>query len=161
MSVAIDNSQSGADEDNKERLLRTLVHEEKAKRKVQSTEWNATLYAWGRGDVGQLGDAKKEIMWEPEPLLSLSGLHAISISCGGKHSAMVTSTGDIYTWGWNSSGQLGHGDMTDRRTPLVVKSLALVKVLQHVKFVQVAAGEDHTVALTGNIYIFIIYIILF
>lgn len=149
MNVQIDNTQSGADEDNKERLLRTLMQEEKAKRKEQSTEWNATLYAWGRGDVG-LPEGEEEVAWEPRPLLSLSGLRPVSVSCSGKHSAMATSTGDIYTWGLNSSGQLGHGDMTDRSAPLVVKSLALVKVLQHTKFVQVATGEDHTVALTGK-----------
>jgi len=30
------------------------------------------------------------------------------VACGGWHSLALTSDGDVYSWGWNESGQLGH-----------------------------------------------------
>ncbi|KAM4618335.1 RCC1 domain-containing protein 1 [Polymixia lowei] len=30
------------------------------------------------------------------------------VSCGSRHTAAVTPTGDLYTWGWGEYGQLGH-----------------------------------------------------
>ncbi|KAM6936907.1 RCC1 domain-containing protein 1 [Xenentodon cancila] len=31
-----------------------------------------------------------------------------AVSCGSRHTAAVTTTGDLYTWGWGEYGQLGH-----------------------------------------------------
>lgn len=32
------------------------------------------------------------------------------IACGGAHSAAITSSGELYTWGKGRYGRLGHGD---------------------------------------------------
>ena len=114
----------------------------------------AGTYVWGRGGDGQLGLGETSSMLTPTRVKDLSKHATVSLACGGKHTAAVTDTGDVFTWGWNCSGQLGHGDFTDRAQPAVVKGLALVKVLQHARFVQVAAGKEHTVALTdtGAVY---------
>lgn len=29
------------------------------------------------------------------------------VSCGARHTAVVTNNGDVWTWGWNRYGQLG------------------------------------------------------
>ena len=114
----------------------------------------AGTYVWGRGGDGQLGIGETSSMLTPTRVKDLSKHAIVSLACGGKHTAAVTDTGDVFTWGWNCSGQLGHGDFTDRTLPAVVKGLALVKVLQHARFVQVAAGKEHTAALsdTGAVY---------
>eukprot|EP00727_Mastigamoeba_balamuthi_P001247 m51a1_g11119 hypothetical protein (835) ;mRNA; r:109237-112693 len=111
------------------------------------------LYIWGRGGDGQLGHGDTGDRLLPSLVRSLN-CRVVSIACGGKHTAVVTETGDVYTWGWNWSGQLGLGDMADRPSPAVVKGLALAKTLERKRFVQVAAGNDHTVALadTGAVY---------
>lgn len=56
---------------------------------------------------GQLGNGDIEGRDEPEEVVSLSGLNIICIAAGGWHTCAVTSSGDLYTWGWNHHGQLG------------------------------------------------------
>ncbi|XP_015284316.1 PREDICTED: RCC1 domain-containing protein 1 [Gekko japonicus] len=34
------------------------------------------------------------------------------VSCGSRHTAALTRTGELYTWGWGKYGQLGHRDTT-------------------------------------------------
>ncbi|XP_073687954.1 RCC1 domain-containing protein 1 [Garra rufa] len=42
------------------------------------------------------------------------------ISCGSRHTAAVTGTGDLYTWGWGHYGQLGHGTENSTDEPTLV-----------------------------------------
>nr|XP_056721744.1 RCC1 domain-containing protein 1 [Euleptes europaea] len=37
------------------------------------------------------------------------GTDVSKVSCGSRHTAALTRTGDLYTWGWGKYGQLGHG----------------------------------------------------
>uniref|UniRef100_A0A1I7VSJ6 Kinase domain-containing protein n=1 Tax=Loa loa TaxID=7209 RepID=A0A1I7VSJ6_LOALO len=51
---------------------------------------------------------------------------------------------EIWTWGANENGQLGHGDLAMRRVPFkIVDSSSMYCI-------KVAAGDDHTIALTGT-----------
>ncbi|KAH3763015.1 E3 ubiquitin-protein ligase HERC2 [Pelomyxa schiedti] len=108
------------------------------------------LYVWGRGGDGQLGHGDCADQNLPRPVVAMAGKCLVSIACGGKHTVAVTSKGDVYTWGWNCSGQLGHGNLTDQYKPLSVKGLAMAKLIDNQHFVQVAAGNDHTVALAAS-----------
>ncbi|KAB5565598.1 hypothetical protein PHYPO_G00243460 [Pangasianodon hypophthalmus] len=42
------------------------------------------------------------------------------VSCGSRHTAAITSTGDLYTWGWGHYGQLGHGSRCSSDEPKIV-----------------------------------------
>jgi alpha-tubulin suppressor-like RCC1 family protein len=55
----------------------------------------------------------------------------------------------VFSFGWNYNGQLGHGDTRDRLEPTNIKSLALIKALKKKRFVQVCAGSEHSVVLSG------------
>ncbi|XP_071445161.1 RCC1 domain-containing protein 1 [Hetaerina americana] len=68
---------------------------------------DSIVYSWGSGRRGQLGHDVLEDEDSPRELEMLSGLQVKNISAGGWHSVAVTSAGDAYVWGWNSSGQLG------------------------------------------------------
>uniref|UniRef100_A0A8C5U0E9 RCC1 domain containing 1 n=1 Tax=Malurus cyaneus samueli TaxID=2593467 RepID=A0A8C5U0E9_9PASS len=37
-------------------------------------------------------------------------LEVSTVSCGSRHTAVITRGGELYTWGWGKYGQLGHGD---------------------------------------------------
>ncbi|KAJ7974087.1 Regulator of chromosome condensation (RCC1) family with FYVE zinc finger domain-containing protein [Quillaja saponaria] len=84
----------------------------------------------------------------PRPLESNVVLDVHHIACGVRHAALVTRQGEIFTWGEESGGRLGHGVGKDVIQPRLVESLAATSV----DFV--ACGEFHTCAVTmaGELY---------
>ncbi|XP_044300784.1 RCC1 domain-containing protein 1 [Varanus komodoensis] len=52
------------------------------------------------------------------------GAEVSRASCGSRHTAAVTSTGELYTWGWGKYGQLGHGDTVSSDQPRRVRYFA-------------------------------------
>lgn len=61
------------------------------------------------------------------------------ISTGGHHSAAIAEDGTLWTWGFNSYGQLGDGTMTDKAMP--------TKLGTETNWDTVAVGYDFTLAL--------------
>nr|XP_012222921.1 PREDICTED: RCC1 domain-containing protein 1 [Linepithema humile] len=68
---------------------------------------NGDIYSMGMGIRGQLGHNELENCDNPRLIEALAGLKVVQISAGGWHSAVITDQGDLYTWGWNSHGELG------------------------------------------------------
>ena len=60
---------------------------------------------FSRGQLGH-GDLESEQEFARQ-VASLAGLCVTLVAAGSWHSAAVTECGDLYTWGWNHSGQLG------------------------------------------------------
>ena len=52
---------------------------------------------------------------------SLRGKEVVDVACGGAHSACITSSGELYTWGKGRYGRLGHGDSEDQLRPKLVR----------------------------------------
>uniref|UniRef100_A0A803L0Z3 RCC1-like domain-containing protein n=1 Tax=Chenopodium quinoa TaxID=63459 RepID=A0A803L0Z3_CHEQI len=74
---------------------------------------------------------------------------------GPGHSIAVTSTGTVYSFGSNSSGQLGHGltpegNSADEYRPRLIRSL------QGIRIIQATAGAGRTMLIsdTGKVYAF-------
>ncbi|XP_070763188.1 RCC1 domain-containing protein 1-like isoform X1 [Enoplosus armatus] len=44
-----------------------------------------------------------------------------TVSCGCRHTAAITTTGDLYTWGWGDYGQLGHQTLISSDEPQLVE----------------------------------------
>lgn len=44
----------------------------------------------------------------PKAIPALSPCRVVQVACGAQHSAAVTSSGDLFTWGRGTEGQLGH-----------------------------------------------------
>jgi hypothetical protein len=66
----------------------------------------------------------------------------VQIAGGSHHSAALRGDGTVWTWGANTSGELGDGTLLSRETPAPVEGLREV--------VQIASGEDFNLALTRN-----------
>ena len=75
---------------------------------------SGSIYVWGSNKEGQLGlgDEAEEISYTPESYvqLNLENDTIKDISCGYYHTAIVTSSGDLYTFGEADGGKLGLGD---------------------------------------------------
>jgi alpha-tubulin suppressor-like RCC1 family protein len=95
---------------------------------------------WGDNSSGQLGDGSTTSSLVP---LGVSGLSTgvASVSTGVAHSCAVTGGGSARCWGDNSSGQLGDGTTTARRTPVDVWGMGS-------GVSAVSAGAWHTCAVT-------------
>ncbi|ESQ56170.1 hypothetical protein EUTSA_v10026933mg, partial [Eutrema salsugineum] len=80
----------------------------------------------------------------PRPLESNVVLDVHQIACGVRHIALVTRQGEVFTWGEEAGGRLGHGIQVDVSRPKLVEFLALTNV----DFV--ACGEYHTCAVSTS-----------
>lgn len=70
----------------------------------------------------------------------------VQISCGLHHTIVLTSAGEIFTFGSNQYGQLGTGELQAVSTPVQVKIPGVGS--------QVAAGSNHSVVLTTKGLVF-------
>ena len=107
------------------------------------------VYSCGLGYFGQLGHGDTAKQRTPRPIAVLQGVRVGAVAAGGRHSLAVSTAGRLYSFGRGAAGQLGHGDTECQYTPLLVAALLDVRVST------VAAGADHSLALSaGKIYSF-------
>lgn len=59
----------------------------------------------------------------PRVIESLRGVEVVDIAAGGAHSACITASGELFTWGKGRYGRLGHGDSEDQLKPKLVSDL--------------------------------------
>ncbi|KAF2296569.1 hypothetical protein GH714_000268 [Hevea brasiliensis] len=101
------------------------------------------LYTWGDGmhNAGLLGHGTDVSHWMPKRISGpLEGLQVASVACGPWHTALVTSTGKLFTFGDGTFGVLGHGDRENVAYPREVESLSGLRTIA------VACGVWHTAA---------------
>ncbi|XP_058088312.1 PH, RCC1 and FYVE domains-containing protein 1-like [Magnolia sinica] len=101
------------------------------------------LYTWGDGmhNAGLLGHGTDISHWIPKRVSGpLDGLPVASVTCGPWHTALVTSTGQLFTFGDGTFGALGHGNRESISYPREVESLMGLKTIA------VACGVWHTAA---------------
>ncbi|KAJ0879527.1 putative regulator of chromosome condensation 1/beta-lactamase-inhibitor protein II [Helianthus annuus] len=118
-----------------------------AEHTVAITE-DGELYGWGWGRYGNLGLGDRNDRNIPEKASVISDEKMVLVACGWRHTISVSSSGDLYTFGWSKYGQLGHGDFKDHLVPHKLQAL-------HGQFIsQISGGWRHTMALTseGKLY---------
>lgn len=95
---------------------------------------------------GQLGQPHRNTVLRPMRVDALQNVPIVQISAGGIHSAAVARTGELYTWGENSYGQLGR-ESGDTLGPGLVTIHAEDGSAKPFLAVSVACGGMHTAAL--------------
>lgn len=76
--------------------------------------------------------------------VSILATHFIEdVAVGAEHVLVMTSSGEVWGWGNNSEGQLGLGNNTTQRQPVVIPGL------QGKNIRQISAGRNHSAAWTA------------
>ena len=112
------------------------------------------LFTWGHNrGTGRLGHGNMDSVCEPKlvEFFKRKGERVTVVSAGTSHSAAVTASGKLYTWGVAEHSRLGHPDAapSDRELePRCVEALAGMEV------VAVGAGYHHTAAVTAEGFVY-------
>jgi alpha-tubulin suppressor-like RCC1 family protein len=116
---------------------------------------DGTVWMWGKNDGGVLGrgyissQAAPTVQdATPTQILGLSNIQAIAAGgmCGGiyesAHALALNSSGQVYSWGDNESGQLGSFNNSPRYTPSQINLNGSIVN-------QIYAGAKHSAFITG------------
>jgi alpha-tubulin suppressor-like RCC1 family protein len=103
---------------------------------------NGTIWAWGQGSAGKLGD--NSTTSKSSPVSVVGGFTDwCQVSVGGSHTSAVRTNGTIWAWGSNADGKLGDNTATSKSSPVSV-------VGGFTDWCQVSAGGSHTSAVRTN-----------
>ncbi|KAI5616863.1 putative E3 ubiquitin-protein ligase HERC4 [Silurus asotus] len=109
------------------------------------------IFSTGQKHVVLVSETGKVSEWKhsanqsniPRTFSCLSNIHIVQVACGNSHSVVLANDGQLFTWGQNSSGQLGLGkDKPSFSSPKPLKSLSGIPLAQ------ISAGGDHSFALS-------------
>ena len=116
-------------------------------------DMNNNVWSFGFNKHGQLGlgdnvsrNAKTLQVHLEEPT-KINGIKAKSVSCGEFHTILIDMNNNVWAFGYNTFGQLGLGDNTNRNVPTKINGI---------KAKYVSCGENHTllIDLNNNVWVF-------
>ena len=109
------------------------------------------LFVWGWNNYGQLGNGTTTDQLTPTNITSQFSLNAeetiTRVFLGDYHSSAITSEGRLFTWGYNSKGQLGDNTTTDKLLPTDITSQLNLNIGESV--ISASLGEEYSCAVTS------------
>ena len=112
------------------------------------------VFIWGEGiGEGILGGGSVRVSNSfsvtfdallPKTLASTVAIDVHHVACGARHAALITKQGEIFSWGEEAGGRLGHGVEVDISHPKIIDALSGLNIEL------VACGEHHTCAITTS-----------
>ena len=120
---------------------------------------NGNVHAWGWNANGDLGNNKSTgstpgyqssipINISSPGFGTLVGKTIVAIACGNEHTIALDSNGNVHSWGWNNSGQLGNNIYgTNSLIPINISTFGSIVGKS---IVAIACGQSHTIALDSN-----------
>jgi alpha-tubulin suppressor-like RCC1 family protein len=112
---------------------------------------DGSVWEWGNGTSGQLGDGTTDKQSAPTPVHGLGpGSHVVAIAGGGAHALALEADGTVLAWGNNRAGELGDGSAPDDKlAPVPVSGLGAGSGV-----VAISAGGSFSLAATsdGKVY---------
>ncbi|XP_077393599.1 alsin-like isoform X2 [Festucalex cinctus] len=101
------------------------------------------VWSWGRGSEGQLGHGDQLARLQPLCIKCLTGEEVIKVAAGSHHSLALTARCQVYSWGSNMCGQLGHVN-----SPVTVPQQT--KLPDGLRAWDVSAGQSHSLLLADG-----------
>ncbi len=119
------------------------------------------LYGFGNNQYGQLGNSTNTMTGKANPTPTLVGLPGISgritqVAIGDSYSLVLTSTEQLYAFGFNIVGQLGNSTNNGTINPNPTPTLVSLPAGASGTIAQIAAGGGQNLILTstGQLYAF-------
>ena len=112
-------------------------------RHTAAIKTDGTLWTWGYGGQGRLGNAVTTGNISTPVTTFAGGTNWKQVSSGNQHTAAIKTDGTLWTWGFGGAGQLGTNDITSRSTPVTTFAGGT-------NWKQVSAGGGHTIALRDD-----------
>ena len=108
------------------------------------------VFTWGSNRDGKLGYQAVDTQVVPRKVAALKNVVATRAAAANRNTAVLTSDGEVYTWGANSYGQLGYGTSDSGSNP----SPRRVDALKGKVVRQVALSKRHAVVVMeqGEVY---------
>lgn len=117
---------------------------------TSSVRNDGTVWNWGTGSNGQLGDGNSGIGVAVGTPVQVAGLEDFtSVADGNGFVIALRSDGTVWGWGINNSGQLGDGTTTERSRPVRTIGLTDVTAIATRGFFSLALKSDGTVWIWG------------
>lgn len=112
---------------------------------------NGTLWSWGLNNYGQLGlNDSTPNRSSPMQIGTEFDWGKLGSSSGSSaHAMAIKSNGTLWAWGYNSTGQLGIGNMTNKSVPVQVGVSSWTAVSQGLNF-SLAVRTDGSLWSWGN-----------
>ncbi len=101
-----------------------------------------TLWAWGQGTYGQLGDGTAIKRSSPVQIGSLTDWAQCNCGVAAVHSIAIKTDGTLWTWGFGGSGRLGDGTTVTKSSPVQIGALT--------DWASFHGGGGHTLAVKTN-----------
>jgi alpha-tubulin suppressor-like RCC1 family protein len=107
---------------------------------IAAIKTDGTLWTWGNGGNGRLGD-NNSVTNRSTPVTTFAGgANWKQVAGGGSHTAAIKTDGTLWTWGTNTTGQLGDNDTTQKLTPVTT-------FVGGTNWKQVTCGQNFTAAI--------------
>lgn len=106
------------------------------------------IFSFGYNYRGQLGLGNTNSEFSPRPIRALMSRKVILAACSYHHSVFLCADGTVFSCGRNDSGQLGHGDTVDKKTPQAILSAPR-------QILSISCGQFHTVMSTISGHVFV------
>jgi RCC1 and BTB domain-containing protein len=104
------------------------------------------LLSFGYNYRGQLGHGTTASEACPRLVRGLERRRVTVVACSYYHTLVACDDGDLFSFGRNDFGQLGHGDTTDKKQPTWLEMPAASTVGVR----SLAAGQYHSLVSTGD-----------
>jgi hypothetical protein len=98
------------------------------------------VFAWGSNEKGQLGLGHRQTpVARPTKVPGLPPVR--DLGCGWCHALALTRTGEVWGWGYNEEGEVGHSDLQTLLSPTKTPLKGIVKLF---------SGSYHAFGLTAS-----------
>jgi alpha-tubulin suppressor-like RCC1 family protein len=106
---------------------------------------NGTLWAWGNGQFGQLGNGLfSSATWTVTQVGTANDW--LTVSAGNRFSLAIKTTGTLWSWGLNNTGQLGLNNLVDQNLPVQVGTAN--------NWSKIDAGNQHSLAIDNSGFLY-------